>query len=207
MATTISSDFEWTRAFAKAGNQAGAYSCSGGEIRQIGRGKERYRPLATNGIYLRFAALDGSPASCVAFANTWGLLEKPASLTTPPSEPLEFWRRAINRMKTLSRALPNVVRIANSRGTYAVVGSLNVLLVPGGPEPDAKPALVMEPQSLLQAMNLQLALWVAGGGSLAICEQCKEPFQAGIGSKRRSIAKFCSVACKNRHHYEQRMRK
>lgn len=135
------------------------------------------------------------------------LLEKPATLKTPPSEPLEFWRREIKRMNTLSRALPNVVRIANSRGTYAAVGLLKVLLVPGGPEPDAKPALVLEPGSLLQAMNLQLALWVAGGGLLAVCQQCGQSFQAGIGGQRRSIAKFCSVACKNRHHYEQRMRK
>jgi hypothetical protein len=194
----IGVDFQWTRAFAKAGNQA-AYAYSRGEIRQIGRGKERYRPLATDGLYLRFAELDGSPEACVAFANTHGLLTKHANLTNPPSEPLETWRREIRRMKTLSSMLPDVVKFANSRGTYAVVGELNVLLVPRA-GPNASPTLVLEPNTLLQAMNLQMAKFVAGGGSWFSCEQCGGQFERGGDSDRRSDARFCSDLCRVRNH-------
>ena len=205
MSTSFNADFEWTRAYPKAGDRpAAAYGYFDGQIRQIARGKQRYRPFASEGLYLEFADLDGSPEGCLAFANSWGLLEKQVNVTNPPSEPVEFWRREIRRTKSLINALPGVVKFGNSRGTFAVVGELNVLLVPGDGKA-ASPSLVMEPKTLLQAMNLQLALWVARGGSIFTCEQCHKPFQAGVSGKRRSISKFCSVDCKNRHHYERRI--
>jgi hypothetical protein len=205
MSKPLNADFEWTRAYPKAGDRpAAAYGYSDGQIRQIARGKQRYRPFASEDLYLKFADLDGSPEACLGFANSWGLLEKPVNISNPPSEALEFWRREIRRIKSLINALPGVVKLANSRGTFAVVGELNVLLVPGNGK-SASPSLVMEPKTLLQAMNLQLALWVAGGGSLFTCEQCHKPFQAGVRVQRRSISKFCSVGCKNRHHYERRI--
>jgi hypothetical protein len=202
MVTAIAGDFEWTRAYANR-DEAG-YRCVKGELRQIGRHKDRpYEPFKIDGLYLKLAALDGSPEDCVAFANTWGLLEKPASLTNPPSESLEFWRREIRRMKGNIAMLPFVIKASapstNYRAvTQAIVGSIDVLLVPNT-VPGEKPRLVLKPHSLLQAMNLQLALWVTGGGTLITCEQCGRPFQAGIG-KKRSIARFCSDLCRVQHH-------
>jgi hypothetical protein len=196
MATAIAGDFEWT--CARANRADGGYHYIDGEIRQIGRHKSPYEPLRIEGLYLKFAGLDGSPEACVSFANAYGLLEKRASLANPPFESLRDWQREIKGMKSSISALPTVIKVANSRATTAIVGSLDVMLVPN-PAPDEKPALVLKPHSLLQAMNLQLALWVAGGGTLVTCEQCGQPFQAGIG-KKRSIARFCGDRCRVQHH-------
>ncbi len=195
----IKIDFEWTRAFAKAPGEP-SYACRDGKIRQTGRGKQRYSPLANQSLYLDFAQLDGSAAACVGFAEKWGLLITPAGSTKLPSEDLSFWRAEIKKMQGMIRMLPTVVRIANSRGTYARVGSLDVLLVPGT-GPDARPVMVMEPHDLLQAMNLEMAQFVAGGGTLLTCQQCSRWFEAGQGGKR-TVAKFCSDACRNKFHYK-----
>jgi len=196
----IQIEFEWTRAFAKAPG-AHCYEHADGKIRQISRGKQRYSPLANQSLYLDFARLDGSPPACVAFAEKWGLLVTPASSKEPASEDLSFWRAEIKKMQALIGMLPTVIRVANSRGTYARVGSLDVLLVPGtGPE--ARPVMVMEPRNLLQAMNLEMAQFVTGGGSLLICQQCGRWFEAGHGGKR-VVARFCGDTCRNRFHYEK----
>jgi hypothetical protein len=196
----IQIEFEWTRAFAKAAS-AHSYEYADGKIRQIGRGKQRYSPLASQSLYLDFARLSGTPAACVAFAEKWGLLVTPASATEAPAEDLSFWRAEIKKMQALIGMLPTVIRVANSRGTYARVGSLDVLLVPGT-GPDAKPVMVMEPRNLLQALNLEMAQFVAGGGSLLTCQQCGRWFEAGHRGKR-TVAKFCSDSCRNRFHYER----
>jgi hypothetical protein len=202
--STIQIDFEWTRAFAKTAGEP-AYAIEGGKIRQIGRGKQRYSPLiSNNSLFLDFAQLDGSPASCLSFAEKRGLLVEPASISNPPSEDLSFWRAEIKKMFSLVRMLPTVIRVVNSRGTYARVGKLNVLLVPGT-GPDARPVMVMEPENLLQAMNLQLAQSVAGGAALIPCQQCGRWFEAGHGAKR-TVAKFCTDSCRNRFHYERASR-
>jgi hypothetical protein len=205
---TLEIDFEWTKAFAKSPGHA-AYKFEDGKIRQVGRGKQRYSPLTNQSLYLGFAQLDGSPAACVGFAQNWGLLLAPVSLSRPPSEELSFWRSEIKRMRLSIQALPHVIRTVNDRGTFAGVGSINVLLVPGA-GPNARPVMVMEPSNLLQAMSLEMAQAVAGGVSHADCAQCGKWFGRG-GSRgsggsrsRRSISMFCSEACKNRHHYERR---
>jgi hypothetical protein len=192
-------DFSWTRAFAKSLGKP-AYECANGKIRQIGRGKQHYAPFANAGLYLEFSQLDGSEKACVAFAEKWGLLTEPAYSTGElPSEDLSFWRSEIKKMRTYIRMLPNVVRVANSRGTFAKVGTVNVLLVPGT-GPKATPVLVMEPGDLLQAMNLEMAQFVAGGGIPATCQQCGRTFGAG-GTGKRTVAKFCSDSCRSRFNY------
>ena len=66
-------------------------------------------------------------------------------------------------------------------------------------EPGSRPALVLQPRNLLDAMHLQLAKFVATDGSIRACRQCGEWFVSGLGDARRSIAIFCSERCKNRH--------
>jgi hypothetical protein len=199
----IQIEFEWTRAFAKTPGEP-AYAIEGGKICQIGRGKQRYAPLVGNqSLYLDFAQLDGSPGSCLGFAEKWGMLHEPASISNPPAEDLSFWRAEIKKMMIHVRMLPTVVRMTQSgRGTFARVGALDVLLVPGRGL-DARPVIVMEPRNLLQAMNLELAQSVAGGASLLTCKECGRYFEAGTGAKR-TVAKFCSDACRNRFHYKHR---
>jgi hypothetical protein len=199
----IGIQFEWTRAHSGAPDEAG-YEFSHGLIRQIGGRKETYRPQDIRELYLRFAELDGSPASCVSFANRFGLLQSPANSTKLPTERLDLWRRAIRRMKALVSALPTVVRFANSRGTYAEVGRLRVLLVPSSDSIAARPMLIMEPETLLEAMNLQLAQFVVGGGTSFACEQCGTLFERGGTAKRRSDARFCSDRCRVQNHRRNR---
>jgi hypothetical protein len=197
-------DFQWSRAYSKVSSDPAAYECVDGKIRQIGRGVQQYSPLKNKQLFLDFAQLDGSPGSCVSFAETWGLLSTPARAASSFEE-LHVWRREIKRMLTYIRMLPRVVKIANSRGTYARVAKIDVLLVPGS-APGSAPVLVMEPGTLLEAMNLQLALYVSGGNSLLTCQECHKTFQAGRGVKR-SIAKFCGDECRNRYHNKRRVGK
>jgi hypothetical protein len=202
---TIKINFEWSRAFPKAPGES-AYEFAGGKIWKIGRGVQRYFPLENEQLFLEFAQLHGSPAACVSFAERFGFLQWPARSHPPaPFEELNFWQREIKRMMALIRALPTVVRVANSRGTYARVGKIDLLLVPGSGL-NSTPVLVMEPGNLLDAMNLQLAQFVAGGNPLLTCQYCHAFFAAGRGAKR-SIAKFCSDDHRNKYHNERRSKK
>jgi hypothetical protein len=199
--TTPKIDFTWTRAFARSPGEP-AYECSHGKIRQVGRGKQQFSPFAQGDLFLEFSQLDGSEGACVGFAEKWGLLEHHAySKGELPFEEISKWRAAIRTMKINVRMLPQVIRIGNSRGTFAKVGKVDVLLVPGV-GPGASPVLVMEPGDLLQAMNLQMAQFVAGGGVPSICRECGRAFGAG-GAGKRSDAKFCSDSCRNRFHYSK----
>ena len=199
-------DFEWSRAYS-ARPASAAYVVKDGKIRQIGGRKQSYSPLRLGGsLYLEFAQLDGSPEACVGFAEKYGLLCERASLTSPPSEDLAFWRSEIKRMLVNVRTLPSVVRVVHSRGTYAAVGKVDVLLVPG-PGADAPPVMVLEPGDLLQAMNLEMAHFVSGGGHLIPCRNCGIMFQAGRPGGKRAIAQFHSDECKHAFHNAKRRAK
>lgn len=205
--SAIKINFDWTRAYAKEPGQP-AYAFKNGKIQQIGRGKQSYLPLEHELLFLDFAQLDPSPDPCIGFAEKWGLLtERAYSTGELPSEDLSTWRAEIKRMLVLIRMLPTVVRVANSRGTYARVGKIDVLLVPGTGL-NATPVMVMEPGDLLQAMNLEMVHFISGGGSLLICKQCQRYFQAGRGGKgsKRVIARFCTDRCKHAFHNAQRRR-
>src|SRR5271169_2945312 len=115
--------FEWTRGT--------TYECAPSAndkavqvIRQIGKRKDRpFEPLKISSekpVYLRFANLDGSPASCLGFAHAWGLLTLPASVGA--SERLDGWQREIKKMRGLISMLGatddipgGIVQTANSR--------------------------------------------------------------------------------------------
>jgi hypothetical protein len=190
----VAIDFRWSRAYGSRPG-ASAYTVKDGKIQQIGARKESYAPLRLGELYLEFAQLDGSPEACASFAEKYGLLTSPASLTRPPSEDLSFWRSEIRRMMIFVRSLPRVVRVVNSRGTYAKVGKVDVLLVPGV-GPDAPPVMVMEPGDLLQAMNLDMAHFISGGGRLIPCQNCGVLFQAGKSGSKRTIAQFHNNECR-----------
>jgi hypothetical protein len=198
-------DFEWSRAYS-ARPGAAAYALKDGKIHQVGNRRQSYSPFKLGPLYLEFAQLDGSPEACLGFAEKYGLLCKPARLTGPPFEELTFWRSEIKRMLASIRMLPSVVRVANSRGTYARVGKIDVLLVPGSGT-DAPPVLVMEPGDLLQAMNLEMAHFISGGGQLIPCRNCGLMFQAGRAGGKRAIAQFHSDECKHAFHNAKRRSK
>jgi|ERR1700730_1648238 hypothetical protein len=201
--------FEWTR--------GRTYECvpSANDkavrvIRQVGRGRDNFRPLEikrSSKPYLEFANLDGSPEKCIAFASTFGLLTLPAR--TGAEERLNFWQREIKKMKgsiamfdATSDRPGGILRTVASRRVNAKMASIDVWLE--CPDPNARPVLVWKPHSLLDAMLLQLAQTIAGSGSIHICKQCGNFFEAGSNEGRRSIAVFCTESCKNRHHYQRR---
>jgi hypothetical protein len=189
-------DFEWIHAYAKDGGRA--YEYVDKKIRQVGRGIETRRPLEIDrALYLKFAKLDGSPAACVEFAQTWGLL---TTLALPGAEePIDLWRDEIKHAKFWLRGLSEAsvpLGRAVSFVTHVRVGvEFN--------SSRETPRLLLTPTNLRDAMLLQLVQAIAGGVVIQVCEQCGEWFTAG-GDARRSVAKFCSERCKNRHHYERR---
>jgi hypothetical protein len=54
------------------------------------------------------------------------------------------------------------------------------------------PRLRYSPKDLLGAMWLQLGQKLMGGGTIKICRQCGQLFEAGLGTRRREDAEFCS---------------
>jgi hypothetical protein len=195
--TAIDIDFEWG-----VGHR---YECVVDEeakrvIRQTSHRRDLKRPLQTfSELYLAFAKLDGSPEACLNFARSWGLLRPTAKLGA--SERLDDWKRGINEM----RDWVNVAGYVEMGGIRARMTKVDVELVSG--EPGAKRPMFMRlrPATLFDAMIVQLAQSQAGGASLHTCAQCRHWFEVGASGKR-TVAKFCSVPCRNRFHYEQRPR-
>jgi hypothetical protein len=196
-------NFEWSRAYSSRPGAA-AYAVKEGKIQQVGDRKQSYSPLKLGALYLEFARLDEkSPEACLRFAEKYGLLCKAAKIGNPPSEDLSFWRAEIKRMRGTVQMLPDVVRITNSRGTFAKVVTVDVLLVPGSGANTA-PVMTIEPGDLLQAMNLEMAHFFSGGGRLIPCRNCGVLFQAGRAGAKRAIAQFHSDECRNAFHNARR---
>jgi hypothetical protein len=199
--------FEWSKAYAKRSGQP-AYEFRNGKICQLGTGVQKYLPLQAETLFEKFTALDGTPATCVAFAENYGLLTEEAGTRHLPSEYLSVWQEEIKQIAALKRMLPALTTWGKSRRINIVAGDLKVLLAPGE-GPDALPRITIEPDNLLQAMRLQLAQFIAGGGTWINCqnEECGRPFPIrrarGEGAKR-TIARFCSDSCRNRYHYLER---
>jgi hypothetical protein len=169
-------------------------------IRQKGKGCDSVRPLDIhNNLYMDFVKL-ADPDACARFASRWGLLR--TRCEAGAQESLSLWRAEIKRMNEtlggLRRAFEEKHPIA-MRGAHIV--PLDGKLIPG--QPDGRPSFALEPQNLIDAMRLQLALSIAGGNTLHTCEQCGQPFESGATAKR-IIARFCSDGCRKRFHYEQR---
>jgi hypothetical protein len=160
---------------------------------------------------VRFANLDGSEESCVKFAKAYGLLKAQSS---DQAERLDFWKREIHKMKVLESALqlqvnedaPGGITIfGTTRKAPISLTSVRAILVPGSP--GERPKLSFRPETLLDAMHLQLGLFLSTEGSLQSCKQCGKWFERGTTKARRSIAVFCSEKCKNRFHYVVRTKR
>jgi hypothetical protein len=192
--TTIDIDFEWGVAHRYD------YEKAKGAIRQTSHLRDLRRPLQTfSGLYLAFAELDGSPEACLNFARTWGLLRQSAKLDS--FERLEEWKRGINEM----RDWLNVAAYVEIGGIRARMTQVDVELVSSGPGAKRPMFMRLRPRTLFDAMIVQLAQSQAAGASLHTCSQCGRWFEVGASGKR-TVAKFCSIPCRNRFHYEQRAR-
>jgi hypothetical protein len=195
-------EFKWPRPYKCA---LSTDDKAGRVIRQVGSGRDiRWEPLKHSpDLYLRFAQLDGSEGACVDFAGKYGLLTIPAKVGA--AERLDGWQREIKKMKSLINVVKSV-RTANSRRIRMQMTTIDVALLSGEPGWDVKPALVLQPKTLLAAMQLQLAQGQAGGTSLHSCNQCGDLFEVGADAKR-SVAKYCSDKCRMRSHYDRKVKK
>jgi hypothetical protein len=188
---TIDIDFEWNvgRSYELADRNS--------EIRQTSRSRDRKRPLQIEGLYLKFAGLDGSPKACLEFAKSWGLLRQPAGLGA--SERVSDWKREIARM----RSVVDVSKYVMMGGVRALVTKVDVELVSG--DLVGNVILRFRPPTLVDAMMVQFAQSQANGGSLHECQQCGRWFEVGASGKR-SVSKFCSIPCRNKFNYERRVK-
>jgi hypothetical protein len=192
----IDVDFVWFR----ARDYELVSSSRGAAIRQKGR-IAPYSPLRTEKAHLIFAGLDGSPEQCVGFAKRFGFLEMLPG--QGDEETVTDWRHSIKRVQGWISVLGD----DPSGGLLATPGiksnssitSVDVLISTDPPGPRH---LVFRPQTLLNAMLLQLAQ----SSAIATCQQCGQWFEVG-GEGKRTIAKFCSDRCRNRFNYERRIGK
>jgi len=202
-------NFQWSKAYAKRPKEP-AYKFHNGKICQVGTGgTQDYAPLQIKTLFDEFIALDGTPAACVAFAEKYGLLTEQAGKRSLPSEDLSVWQKGIKDVRALKTMLPLLTAWGRSRNLNIAIGELKVLIVPAA-RPNALPQIAVQPNDLIQAMKLQLGQFAAGGGIWLKCqnEECGRLFPArrARGEAKRTIAKFCSTACRNRHHYVERVK-
>jgi hypothetical protein len=195
---TLGINFEWSRGRTREGEAA--YEIAGGHIRQTAARVERFAPLEKHDrLYVEFSNLRTTDAYCT-FAQACGLLVTPARADA--EEAASMWVREVKSFNDWMRRDREHFRVAGR--LRAKLTSIDVLLEYG--MPGSKPTLLMRPGNLLNAMMLQYAQDIAGGVSVGACERCGKWFARGgrgDDSRRRSLAKFCSEACKNRAHYER----
>jgi hypothetical protein len=98
-----------------------------------------------------------------------------------------------------------ITLLGSSRKAPVELTSVAAIIVPGSS--GKRPKLSLEPKTLLDAMYLQLGLFLSTDGSLQSCKQCGKWFERGTTKARRSIAVFCSEKCKNRFHYVERTKR
>ncbi|MGY4624586.1 hypothetical protein [Bradyrhizobium sp. USDA 4486] len=174
-------------------------------IQQIGKSEPR-QPLATTAdLYLRFAALKNYPEgkpfaeACLRFAHDYGFVQTYGY--DGEFETLESWRSAVEFMNETMHGLRRAKNENALPRAGAAITDVGVMLLPGKPEPK----VVLRPRVLLDAMRLQLAQSIAGGRGLQACENCGNWFEVGgrRGAKRVG-SKFCSDACRNEFHYQQK---
>jgi hypothetical protein len=110
---------------------------------------------------------------------------------------VQAWLNVIKAMKNFPRP---------GRKVNVTVTPINVAVSLESKWPENKCAPVWQPGTLADAMLVQLVQSVTSGLSVQTCEQCGQWFERGgaRGKARRSISRFCSERCKNRHHYAQR---
>ncbi len=171
-------------------------------IQPVG-GKVRWeRPLDYHKtLFKQFSELDGTPESCVKFANTFGPLINPD--TALRGDTLAFWQEEIKKMK-------NAIELweKNNRAVFQLdhvgkqLANLSAVLFPG--EPDGRPVLNIIPNSLRSALWLQFAQWVSSDHEIRTCAWCGTWFETGPGTGRRGGARFCSGKHRANYHNDRR---
>ena len=158
---------------------------------------ERYHPMK-NVLFAVFAKWEPSPKGMLRFCDAYG-----------PLIGMDY----IDWMLDEQRILQSTLERLEAGGPDELIEQLSWLdygrcaftlrqTAPG----TLTPTLI--PQSLRQAMYVQLALHTASGAQLLwSCEHCRVPFYVGTGTKRRSTAKYCSNTCKVTAHKKRQQQR
>jgi hypothetical protein len=189
-------DFLWWRCL-------NGYRLSAGGLESVGKQFEQYRPLEDLALFVKFARdTPASPQGMLQFCNRYGLVggrrpDIPSSSGRPTSESLMLdvllqhhaeLRGAYNLFERKNDA-SKLLDYWNSKGR----GLLRVELR----QNEAGLNWVLVPPDLIAALWFQFGQYAcAGAARLFRCQHCNEPFTVGIGTGRRSTAKYCSNRCK-----------
>jgi hypothetical protein len=166
------------------------------------------RPFDSNSsLYAEFAKLDGSGSSCQQFAERYGLLfasnYADGDADQFQIETLSFWRghiRYIGRVIDfceLGKANPAEAFRQYRNEEFSLHGQLELALSIKSSK--APPSLDVRCTCLLAAMELQAIRSILAGRRSLQCIECSGWFEIGADA-RRSIAKFCSIRCKDSYH-------
>lgn len=155
------------------------------------------------GMFLRFAEINSERQKLLSFANAYGLLYGPKSLVEFADNKLKHWYGMSNWM----RSVYGIKTLHRSRQiTYSMVNPQ----LSGCFQADEKTGsaiFVIRPQNLIDAMLIQLGLWLNGdGGDFKKCNRagCADWFAYGKGTRRRSTSEYCSDRCREAERYHRR---
>jgi hypothetical protein len=164
------------------------------ELRVVRNGKghspnefSHYRPLAVDSLFLIFAKTVTKPGGVLDFVERFGPLTLDGWTTNGDDVNLallhaEHMRQVLNCWTDKKR--PNLP-LGQPPSTY-----LNAMVLW---DPVTKaPKWELRPNSLLDALWLQLAQGLTSNIQMRHCEHCGDWFEAGRGTGRRADSKFCS---------------
>lgn len=162
-----------------------------------------YRPFDSgNLIFKEFADVDTQSDGVLGFANKYGLLHK---FRGNNLEQLDDWFEEIHSM---NKAVKIWDQCKKTKGDFGILlnefrssaaGSNLTVRLERGADPE-RPALYIEPESLLSAMWLQFAQTVSANQQIQRCAVCTTWFAFGTGTGRRKSAHYCSDRCRKAFH-------
>lgn len=180
----------------------------------------RYRPMDRKhaALFRSFAEINYKDKEAIhAFATTFGLLGlKPQVQLVPRAkerpehyaegEPHLAWAREICWMREALRLAERRKRKDQDRLTWLVDGHLQHLEGRMKFDPMLRPRFSIVPRTLLDALWLQLALFLAGNKRFVECKFCHRLFEISTEQTGyRTHREFCSMSCKT-NDYRKRKR-
>lgn len=220
---TIGIDFTWRRA-------RSGYEVRGERIYPKGRAYEEDRPLEFfPTLYAQFADLSDDPAAFVSFMDKFGPLSHDAEYNGESIPRLRTWRSFMAKLIEVRAENPaNLLRIDNlslsqrraiQKSWVRAIQKTGATLKEGGGKassipsfaanivtvlcagpPDGRPTLSLRPDTLWDALLLQFQQSVSSGAALKQCGWCRNLFEVGGATGKRSDARFCSDECRLRSH-------
>jgi hypothetical protein len=172
-------NFVWTR------DLLGYRLWTGQRVVGSGVKTESYKPLEHNeNLFGQFASMPPTPEGLLGFMTKFGPLTDEGR-----GQEGENVQSALSNAQAMAAHLRAAETGTSSTSLHAPQ-SVRLTLQIG--DPSLRPALKLMPETLLDALWLQVAEALAGDCQIRHCHQCGSWFAAGGGFGRRSDAKFCS---------------